>query len=123
MSAKGTPIHVQLTPGQQHESTVARDLLEYARGKFFLADTAYDSNDLIDAVREQDMKPVIHPRPNRKLHKLKLRRKIYRRRYVVEVFFHRLKNFRVVATRFEKTARNYLALIQLACTLITLTPN
>ena len=37
------------------------------------------------------------------------------KRYLVEVFFHNLKRFRAIATRYEKTARNYLALIQLAC--------
>lgn len=116
-------MHVQLTPGQQNEATVARDLLEYARGGFFMGDASYDSNELIDAVREQDMKPVIHPRASRKVHTLKLDRKLYARRYIVEVFLHHLKRFRAIATRYEKTARNFLALVQLACTVIRLTPN
>ena len=38
-----------------------------------------------------------------------------RRRYLVEIFFHNLKRFRAIATRYEKTARNYLALVQVAC--------
>jgi transposase len=42
-------------------------------------------------------------------------RKLYRLRYLVELFFHSLKRFRAIATRFEKTARNYLALIHVAC--------
>ena len=36
-------------------------------------------------------------------------------RYLVEVFFHNLERFRAIATRYEKTAQNYLALVQLAC--------
>ena len=42
-------------------------------------------------------------------------RRLYRRRYLIEVFFHQLKRFRGIATRYDKTARNYLALGQVAC--------
>jgi transposase len=65
-------------------------------------------------VKAKGMRPVIHPRPERKK-KRRLDRKMYRRRYLVECFFHDLKRFRAIATRYEKTARNYLALVQLAC--------
>jgi transposase len=43
-------------------------------------------------------------------------RKVNRRRHLVEVFFHNVKRTRPVATRYEKTARNYLGLVQLVCT-------
>ena len=120
MTSSGAPVHVQLTPGHRHEATVARDLLEYARGKALIADTGYDSNALIDAVREVEMKPVIHPNGSRKWHVLKLDRRLYAIRYRVEVFFHRLKRFRAIATRYDKTARNFLSLIQLACLMLRL---
>lgn len=92
----------------------AEELLEHARGKALIGDAGYDSNDFIRAVREKGMKPVIHSKPERKK-KHRLVRKLYAQRYVVEVFFHHLKRFRAIATRYEKTARNYLALVQLAC--------
>jgi len=92
----------------------APELLEHARGKALVGDTGYDSNAFLRAVRARGMKPVIHPKPERKK-KHRLSRKLYGQRYVVEVFFHNLKRFRAVATRYEKTARNYLALVQLAC--------
>ena len=60
------------------------------------------------------MKPVIHSKPERK-RALPLDRKLYRRRYLVEIFFHNLKRFRAIATRFEKTRANYLALLHVAC--------
>jgi transposase len=60
---------------------------------------------------------VIHPAPGRRK-KPRLDRKTYRKRYLVEVFFHNLKRFRCLATRFEKTAKHYLALVHLACSLI-----
>lgn len=97
----------------------ARELLDHARGKALIGDTGYDSNEFVQAVRDRGMKPVIHSKPERKK-KHRLARALYRQRYVVEVFFHNLKRFRAVATRYEKTARNYLALIQLVCTRIWL---
>ena len=60
------------------------------------------------------MKPVIHSKPDRK-RALPLDRTLYRRRYLVEIFFHNLKRFRAIATRFEKTRTNYLALLHVAC--------
>src|SRR5262245_30288473 len=47
--------------------------------------------------------------------KPRLDHRLYRRRYLVEVIFHNVKRFRAVATRYEKTDRNYLALVQIAC--------
>jgi transposase len=100
--------------------TTALELLEHARGHALIGDTGYDSNDFLQAVRDKGMKPVIHSKPERKK-KHRLARALYRRRYLVEVFFHNLKRFRAIATRYEKTARNYLALVQLACAQIWLT--
>ncbi len=57
---------------------------------------------------------MIHSKPERK-RALPLDRKLYRLRYLVEVFFHRLKRFRAIATRYDKTQRSYLALVQIAC--------
>ncbi len=89
-------------------------MLAHARGKALIGDTGYDSNRFLQAVRDKGMRPVIHSMPQRP-RKLRLVRKLYRQRYRVEVFFHSLKRFRAVATRYDKTARNYLALVQLAC--------
>ena len=93
---------------------VAQELLDHARGHAFIGDTGYDSNDLRREIRARDMKPVIHSKPERK-RALPLDRKLYRKRYLVEVFFHNLKRFRAIATRYQKTARNYLALVHVAC--------
>jgi transposase len=60
------------------------------------------------------MKPVINSNPMRR-RKRPLVRALFHQRYRVEIFFHNLKRFRAIATRYEKTARNYLALVQVAC--------
>lgn len=92
----------------------ARELLAHARGRALIGDTGYDSNAFLAAVRARGMRPVIHSKPERKK-KHRLVRALYSQRYLVELFFHSLKRFRAIATRYEKTARNYLALVQVAC--------
>jgi transposase len=92
----------------------ADELLAHARGKALIGDTGYDSNSFRQAVRDRGMKPVINSKPERH-RKLPVIRKLYRQRFLVEIFFHNLKRFRAIATRYEKTARNFLALVQLAC--------
>ena len=101
---------------------VADELLKHARGKALIADTGYDSNQFRQAVRDRKMKPVIGSSPKRP-RKLPKSRALYEKRYLVEVFFHSLKRFRAIATRFEKTARNFLALTQLACAWLWLDEN
>ena len=89
-------------------------LLDFARGGALIGDTGYDSREFRAEIRTRGLKPVIHSKPERK-RAFRLDRELYRRRYLVEVFFHNLKRCRAIATRYEKTARNYLALVQLAC--------
>ena len=121
VDTKGRPLHVELTPGQQHESTVAEAIIEkHARGKAFIADTGYDSNAIRKQLKALHIKAVIHPNPTRKHRKPRLDRSRYEKRYRVEIFFHNLKRFRAIATRFEKGARNFLALIHLASSVIWL---
>lgn len=120
VDTKGRPLHVELTPGQQHESTVAAAIIEnHARGEALIADTGYDSDAIRAKVRAKRIKPVIHANPTRN-RKPRLDRRRYAVRYRVEIFFHNLKRFRALATRFEKTSRNYLSLVQLACSMIWL---
>lgn len=99
---------------------MAEELLPHANGRAFIADTAYDADRIINAVRARGMKPVICNNPTRKYNRRRINRSLYRQRYLVEVFFHNLKRFRAIATRYEKTAQNYLALVQLACVCIWL---
>ena len=85
--------------------TKARELLDFAHGDAVIGDTGYDSNDLRAEIRYRGIKAVIHSKPERK-RKKPLDRTLYRIRYRVEVFFHSLKRFRAIGTRYEKTAQN-----------------
>jgi transposase len=93
---------------------VASSLLEHAKGKVCIADAGYDAGHIRQGIRDRGMKDVIPSNPTRrKIHRYDKR--LYRRRYLVEVFFHSLKAFRRIATRYEKTGRNYLAIVHFAC--------
>lgn len=92
----------------------AVELLDFARGKALIGDTGYDSDAFRAEIRQRGLQPVLSSKPERK-RKLPKNRALYRLRYLVEVFFHKLKRFRGLATRYDKTATNYLALIQVAC--------
>jgi transposase len=74
------------------------------------------------AIRDKKKRAVIGSKPERP-RKLPKSRALYSKRYLVECFFHKLKRFRAIATRFEKTARNFLALTQVACAWLWLAPN
>ncbi|MDI4658329.1 transposase [Xanthobacter autotrophicus] len=82
-------------------------------GGELLADTAYDSNTARDDLAGRDMRAVIPNTPTRKyLHPFDKRR--YKKRNAIERMFCRLKDFRRIATRYDKLARNYLASLCLA---------
>ncbi|WP_375758702.1 IS5 family transposase [Corallococcus exercitus] len=115
----GKPIHLALTPGQQHESTMAEELLVHAEGEAFIADTGYDAERIRSNVLKVEMKPVIHSHPGRK-QPPPLDRPLYRLRHRVECFFHDLKRFRAAATRYDKTAKCYLAVLHVASLLLWL---
>ena len=93
----------------------AEPLIEHAQGKALVADAGYDADRIIDAVRARGMKPVIAMNPTRKYNRRRKDPRLYRLRGNVECFFHDIKRFHAVASRYEKTARNFLAVVHVAC--------
>ena len=77
-------------------------------------DRSCDPNWFRAELKARGIKAVIRSKPERK-RALPKDRALYKLRYLVELFFHSVKRFRAIATRFEKTARNYLALVHIAC--------
>lgn len=82
-----------------------------------MADTAYDADHLRQAIAHKGAIAVIPNNPSR-ASKHGLDKHLYAQRHLVECCFSRLKQFRRVATRFEKAARNYLAVLHLAATVL-----
>ena len=113
----GCPVRFIITAGQKGDAPQAEALIEGLPAKVVLADTAYDSDRLRKAIADKGAIAVIPNNPSRAL-KHPLDKHLYAQRHLVECCFSKLKQFRRVATRFEKTARNYLADLHIAATII-----
>jgi transposase len=109
----GCPVRFTLTPGQKGDAPQADALIEGLPAEFVIADTAYDSDRFRKAVADKGAVAVIPNNPSRSK-KYPLDKHLYAQRHLVECCFAKLKQFRRVATRFEKTARNYLAVVTIA---------
>jgi transposase len=94
-------------------------LIEDLPAEAVMADTAYDSDRIRRAVADKGALAVIPNNPSR-TYKHPLDAHLYAQRHLVECCISKLKQFRRVATRFEKTARNYLAIVTLAATILWL---
>jgi transposase len=113
VDAEGRPIRIALTPGQAHDSTTAEELLTNLKpGAILLADKAYDSNAIRQQAQDQNVWANIPPKSNRK-GSFVFSAFVYRYRNLVERFFNRLKQFRGIATRYDKNPENFLAAIKL----------
>jgi transposase len=97
----------------------AQSLLAGLRPQFVVADKGYDCHWLRDEIRRQGGRPVIPTRRGR-FHQRRYDRTRYKLRNVVERFFNRLKHFRRVATRYDKTDTNYQGFLCLAALMIIL---
>ena len=110
----GRPYVLTLTPGNVSDVTVAPALVTQARGaRYILADKGYDADALRLALRQARAVPVIPGRANRK-RKIVFDKVRYRERHRIENAFCRLKDFRRVATRYDKLAANFLSAVALA---------
>lgn len=94
-------------------------MIEGFAAQALLADKGYDANHLLDYLAERDIEPVIPPKANR-LEQREYDRHVYKDRNWVERFFNRIKQFRRIATRYEKLARNFFAMLNLVCAYIWL---
>jgi transposase len=115
----GKPTQILLSPGQDHDVTKAPELIRGSEADKVMADKSYDSDALIAQIETQGATPVIPPRENRKEPR-DYDREDYKKRNVVERFINVLKQCRRVATRYEKTARNFLGFVLFASTLVGL---
>ena len=116
--AKGRLIAILLTGGEAHDCPVADRLIRRVKpSKHMLADKAYDSAELRCELHVRGSKPVIPNKSNRK-QPFSFNNRVYKLRWRIENAFNRLKDFRRIATRYDKLARNYLASICLAAALV-----
>jgi transposase len=108
--------------------TEAKALIADFSPDFLIADTAYDSDDFRATVAKQGSVAVIPSNPSR-AQAIAHDKHLYKERHVVECFINcplgdakgvKIKHFRRIASRYEKTARNFLAMIHLASLMVWL---
>lgn len=115
----GNPVAFHLTAGHRGDVPQAAALIAGLPAAVVLADGAYDAAHFRQVIADRGAIAVIPNTPQR-ASKYPFDKHLYRERHLVECCFSRLKQFRRVATRFEKTARNYLAVVTLAATILWL---
>jgi transposase len=116
--AKGRLLSILLTGGQAHDCPVAERLIRRTRpAKKLLGDKAYDSAELRQWLADRGTKAVIPSLSNRK-HPFSYEKKTYKSRHRVENAICRLKDFRRIATRYDRLARNFLAAVCLVATIV-----
>ena len=107
VDALGNPIGIHLTPGQAHDLVGADELLPSLEAKIVIADKAYDADGrVIEPLRAAGKDPVIPPKSNRKDPRL-YDKDLYKARSLVEIFFCSLKQFRAIATRYDKPPETF----------------
>lgn len=120
VDALGNPLAFFLTPGQAHDLQGADVLLPRMQADTLLADKAFDADQrVIEPLLAAGKSPVIPPKSNRKNPRA-YDKEMYKVRHLIENFFCKLKQFRAIATRYDKTARNFLAAIHLVAAAIWL---
>ena len=111
---KGRPHVLLLTPGNTHDAKVAMLAINAVPpSQYLVADKGYDSNALRLWLAERGTTPVIPSKSNRKI-QIEHDRAIYRQRNVIERMFCRLKDWRRVATRFDRNIKTFMATIAIA---------
>lgn len=116
----GNPTGFHLTPGQACDLDGADVLLEDIQSDTVLADKAYDADKrVIERLQQQGKTAVIPPKSNRKTPR-EYDKELYKARHLIENFFAKLKQYRAIATRYDKLAEPFLSAIYMAATIIWL---
>jgi len=119
VDALGNPLQFILTAGQRHEITQAKTLTENVKDAMVIADKGYDSTAFVENLEEKGCTVVIPPRSNRKTPR-DYDEHAYKERHLVECFFGKIKHFRRIFSRFDKTAGVFMSFLNFAGALIWL---
>ena len=115
----GNPVEFILTGGQEADINQGEALIKGHDAKAVIADKGYDGNDFVAAIEASGAEAVIPPKKNRKF-KRDYDKHLYKERNLAERFINRIKQYRRVATRYEKTARNFLGFVHVAAIAVLL---
>jgi len=115
----GNPLRVILSAGQVADIAHAAALIKDQPADFIVADKGYDADAFVETITAQGSQAVIPPRSNR-VNPRAFDRHIYKDRNLIDRFFNRIKQFRRIATRYDKLAQSFLAFVHLACAFVRL---
>ena len=119
VDALGCLIRFVLLPGQRHDMVGVEPLIRDVSFDALLADKAFDVNWLRAELNQRGASAVIPPKSNRK-QQIPYDKDIYRWRHLVENYFAKIKEFRGIATRYDKTDTSYGANLNLVATVIAI---
>lgn len=114
--ALGNLVRFRLMPGQHFDSVDVSPLIDGLEFDAFIANKAFDSNTIIAELDERGATAVISQHPRRPK-PLPLDREMYKWRHLIENFFCKLKEFKRIAMRADKTDKSFSAMIYLAATI------
>ena len=117
--ALGLPVRLIGTPGQHNDIAFAHDLVDGIKAGCAIADKGYDADHLADRLAEAEIGVVIPPKRNRRVLRT-YDAELYEERNRIERFFNKLKQFRRVATRYDKLLANFMGFVKLAAIAIWL---
>lgn len=115
--ALGNLVRFVLLPGQRHDTVGVAPLIQGVEFEGLIADKAFDANWIIDELNDRGAKIVISQMPQRKV-PLDIDLEVYKWRHLIENFFCKLKEFKRIAMRSDKTDTSSKAMIHLSAALI-----
>ena len=115
--ALGNLVRFELLPGHRFDTVGVPPLIDGIEFGGLIADKAFDSNDIIADLNERGAKVVISQHP-RRTKPLKIDAEMYKWRHLIENFFCKLKEFKRIAMRSDKTDHSFAAMINLAAAVI-----
>jgi transposase len=115
--ALGNLVRFVLLPGQRHDTVGVAPLIQDVEFEGLIADKAFDANWIIDELNDRGAKIVVSQMPQRKT-PLDIDLEVYKWRHLIENFFCKLKEFKRIAMRSDKTDTSFEAMIHLSAALI-----
>jgi transposase len=120
VDALGNPLAFLLTPGQAHDLAGADALLPHMAADRLIADKAFDADQRVRQALAAAGKAVVIPPRDHRRSAPDFDPDLFQARHLIENFFCKLKQFRAIATRYDKTARNFLAAIHITAATVWL---
>jgi putative transposase len=115
----GNPVEFLLTGGQEADINQGDALIEGHDANAVIADKGDDGDDFVATIEASGAAAVIPPKKDR-IFKREYDKDLYKERNLAERFINRIKQYRRVATRYEKTARNFMGFIHVAAIMVLL---